>query len=572
MSKGRLTNMLEIRTVIHRLRNGDSNRLIEREIGVDRAIIRNIKNLAMAHQWLDLQSPMPSDDEISKVWIPKPKSFKDHPLDPYRHSLEEWRKEGLSATVIYQLLNDKCSCNPQMVRRYLKKHFPKTVDPVMVRQTLPGQYMDIDFGYLGEFYDDNGLKRKAWVFTFRLRHSRRVYRQVVLNQKLETFLLCHIHAFESFSGVPQYVVLDNCKAAVIRSTVDNDMIMRSYQELAEHYGFVISPCLPRTPEHKGGVEGDVKYIKGNFLPYFRQKFKERNIVQPRLTHLIEGLEQWGREIADVHIVNGVGRSPQEIFKAEEQQYLRPLPNHRWEPTFWSQCTVRRDWRIMFDSAYYSVPYHLIGKMVQVCSTSSLVRIFYDHQEVAYHDRAKQKWEYKRKTEYAPPLQEEVLQCSREGLLALADSVGPYTYKLVEGILSHPSIDKLRPVRLLLRLATKYSQERLEIACQRACKYKMFSYSSVKNILDGNLETQRPEQNCSTEVVKLPHFRFVRNPADYRSTTAMDAPRKQTFLERLEEAHPHSKHGNAMLGVYHALLADQIAEEEIEQVQREKNLP
>ena len=115
--------------------------------------------------------------------------------------------------------------------------------------------------------------RKVWLFSLRLRHSRKTYREIVLDQTLHTFLMGHVHAFEYFNGVPKNCILDNLKAAVIRSTIDNDMINRSYQELAEHYGFIISPCLPRTPEHKGGVEGDVKYTKRNFLPYFLGKTK-----------------------------------------------------------------------------------------------------------------------------------------------------------------------------------------------------------------------------------------------------------------------------------------------------------
>jgi transposase len=30
-------------------------------------------------------------------------------------------------------------------------------------------------------------------------------------------------------------------------------VQRSYREFAEHYGFLIAPCRPRTPEHKDYV-------------------------------------------------------------------------------------------------------------------------------------------------------------------------------------------------------------------------------------------------------------------------------------------------------------------------------
>jgi transposase len=558
MAKGKCKNMLEVRDVIHRLRNGQSNRLIEREIGVDRSIVQKIKELSIAHHWLDSESVIPTDEEICKVWNSKSKSQKSHPLDLHRDSLEQWRKEGYSAPVIYRLLKDKCPCNPQMIRRYLNRNFPKTVQPVMVRPTTPGQDMDIDFGYLGILLDNEGTKRKAWVFSFRLRHSRRTYREVVLDQKANTFLLCHIHAFEWFGGVPKNVILDNCKAAVIQCTIDNDMIRRSYQELAEHYGFIISPCLPRTPEHKGGVEGDIKFVKGNFLPFFNERQRERKIALPKIQDLTEALEHWGREVADTHIIYGVGRSPLEIFKEEEEKVLQPLPKNRWELTVWSQCVVRKDWRIMCDSAYYAVPYQLIGKTVQVCATTSLVRIFYNHKEVAYHERAKKKWEYKRKAEYAPPLEEEVLQCSREGLLSLAEKVGPSTFQLVEGILSHPSIDKLRPVRHLLQLARKYSQERLEKACHRALIYKMFSYASVKNILENNLDCQPICTEPTSKIIQLPKFRFARDLAPYRSNNE-----KETFEEKMQRLHSTSTCRNAQLGIFEGLLADQIMQEEIE---------
>jgi hypothetical protein len=558
MTKGKCRNMVEIRGVIHRLRNNQSNRRIEREIGVDRSIIKKIKELAIAHQWLNLASAMPTDEEISKAWNLKVKTQKFHPLDIHREDLQQWRKEGNSAVVIHQLLKDKCPCDAQAIRRYLNKHFPKPIEPVMVRPTTPGKDMDIDFGYLGQFLDHEGTLRKAWVFSFRLRHSRRTYREIVLDQKINTFLICHIHAFEWFTGVPGNVVLDNCKAGIIQCTTDNDMVRRSYQELAEHYGFIISPCLPRRPEHKGGIEGDVKYVKNNFLPYFHVRQKEKNIKVPTLSDLVEALDLWGKEVADTHLVHGVGRSPLSIFNSEELTTLRPLPESRWEPTSWGQCIVRRDWRIMYDNIYYSVPYKLIGKCVQVCATTFLIRVFYEHKEVAFHERGKKKWEYKRKAEYAPPHHEEVLQCSREGLLHLAKEVGPFTYQVADAILSHPSVDKLRPVRHLLHLHDKYSKERLEKACQRAFNYKMFSYANVKNILENNLEENPIETTTVSKVLPLPQFRFARDPADYKSTPE-DAPK--SFLERLEDARPYSKYGSAMFGIYGSLLADQIMEEE-----------
>lgn len=556
MSKGKRINMIQIRDVLHRLRNKRSHRCISRETGMDRSNVKKIYELASVHCWLDSALPMPNDEEIAKVWRKKQKK-QNHVLDAYYEDLKQWHNAGHTAVVMQSLLKEKCPCDVQCVRRYLQRHFPKPIEPIMVRPTFPGEDMDVDFGFLGLFLDEERMEKKTWVFSARLRHSRKTYREVVVNQKAPTFLSCHIHAFEFFNGVSKNVILDNTKAAIIQSTKDNDMVSRSYQELAEHYGFIINPCLPRTPQHKGGVEGDMKYIKTNFLPLFHEKQKERGIRQSTIRDLAEALEKWGKEVSDVHIIHGLGRSPLEIFKTEEEKALLHLPKKRWELTSWSQCTVRRDWRIMHESAYYSVPYHLIEKIVQVCATRSSIRIFYEHQEVAFHEIAKEKWEYKRKTEHAPALKEEVLQCSREGLLLQAEKIGSYTHQVAHEILSHPSVDKLRPVRCLLKLGNKYSQELLEKACQRASTYKMFSYQSVKNILENSVDIQLAEIPDKNKVVPISNYRFARNPSDYKRANDI----KESFEEKLERMHPTSKHGNAMMGVWHGLMADQIAEEE-----------
>jgi transposase len=555
--QGKETNMDEVRNIIHRLRMGESKRQIHRTLGVHRSIIRQIYDLSARQGWLDKERMIPTHEEIAGFWHARIKN-QSHPLDIFKDQIAHWVKEGLSSIVIHQLLKEKCFCDVQSIRRYRKKHFPKIPEPKMIRPTAPGRDMDVDFGELGKFLDDNGQLKRVWLFSLRLRHSRKAYREIVLDQTLRTFLMGHIHAFEYFGGVPKNCIPDNTKTAVIKSTIDNDLVNRSYQQLAEYYRFVINPCLPNTPEHKGGVEGDVKYVKGNFMPYFRTQQKERGISNPKISDLIQELGKWEREVADLHIVHGVGRTPLALYE-EEKQTLQHLPPTRWEPTAWYRCCVRRDWRIMLNSAYYSVPYGLIGEMVEVCITGPLVHIFHRNQEVAMHEAATKQWEYKRKHAHAPPFEEEVLNCSREGLLILAKDIGICTYNLAHTILSHPSVDKLKPVRHMLRLAQKYTKERLEKACERALKYKMHSYASVKNILENSLDHEVVENEKAEKVVQLPRPRFARDPADYKS---------DTFQESLERTCPYSRHGNAMKkDIFHMVLADAIIDEEL----REKEI-
>jgi transposase len=510
MSKGKRTHMQKIRECIYRMRLQHSLRQICKDLQIHRSILRGIRNISHQHGWLDPTCPIPDDLQLHQVFA-KSLQPKVSIFEPYHKLIKEWQTAGYSCVVIHKLLRERISCSIYQVGRYLRKEFPKQVVPIMVRQTYPGEVLEVDFGFLGLFWDALQSKfRKTWVFSARLRHSRRAYREVVFDQSVVTFIKCHIHAFEHFGGVTLKVVLDNLKAGVIKSCIDNDQLNRSYREMAEYYQTLIDPCLPYTPQHKGGVENDVNYIKKSFLPFIKEKKKHQPYLD--LKTLQEELEKWDREVANVRIVYGTGRSPAVIFAEDEKATLKPLPESRWDIAEWHQCEVRKEWRVMWDNAYYSVPYYLIGQTVQIMSTTSLVRIFFEHNQVASHQRASQKWEYRRNPEHAPPFKEMVLSCTREGLLIQSEEIGPCTHALVQKILSDPVVDKLKPIRKLLSLALSYEKERIEAACKRALHYNTLRYQSVKDILENGLD-QEPVKEKPSKIHPL--YKYARNPKEYQ---------------------------------------------------------
>lgn len=96
--------------------------------------------------------------------------------------------------------------------------------------------------------------------------SRHTYAEIVFDQKTATWLACHRRACEFFGGVPRKMIIDNAKCAITRACYHDPEVQRSYGEMAEGYGFVISPCPPRDPQKKGRVESGVKYVKNSFVP------------------------------------------------------------------------------------------------------------------------------------------------------------------------------------------------------------------------------------------------------------------------------------------------------------------
>ena len=48
-------------------------------------------------------------------------------------------------------------------------------------------------------------------------------------------------------------------------TRHDPVLGEAYRRMAQHYGVVVSPTRPRTPEHKGKVENGVHFVKRSFL-------------------------------------------------------------------------------------------------------------------------------------------------------------------------------------------------------------------------------------------------------------------------------------------------------------------
>jgi transposase len=510
--------MTEFKDLVRRYRAGEGIRQIQRDTGIHRTTLREFRGVAEVEGWLDSTKPLPSEEEIQKVRLGAVgRKDSEHPLCAYREEFRRWVEEGYSFVVMRQLIKERYSCSEATVRRFVGRYFPSGMKPVMVRTTVPGRDMEVDFGYLGITYDPHSRRnRKTYVFSARLRHSRLAYRERVFNQKARTFLLCHMHAFEYFGGVPCKAIPDNLKAAVIIASYQDPVINRVYHELAEHYGFLISPCPPYDPKKKGGVENDIKYVKGNFWPLFKEKQRALGREVPNGEDLAAELERWTKEVSETRVIRGVGRSPREIFEAEEKQALKSLPANRWDALSWATPLVGADFLVQFQNAFYSVPYKHIGTRVVVLGGMHTVRIIAGVAEIALHQRASRAWQIVRNPLHAPPELEQYMNSTAAGLLDWSYRIGEAVGKVAENIMSDKAVDGLRPVRSLIQLSKKYSPQRLVKACQRALLYDTAAYRSVKSILENRLDGLPLDDATQPSGQRV--FRFQRQGRDFDPLT------------------------------------------------------
>jgi len=487
----------EKRDVIRRLQKGQAVRMIQRETGIHRGIIRQIRDISFKQGWLGGIETLPDEAEVNEALkTSKRDKAIPHPLDQYHDDFKLWIDEKTSFTIIHDhLIKRGLQYSESTVRRYIHRKYPSHYrKAVMLRETTPGEILEVDFGYLGLSYDSEQKRnRKTWVFTARLRHSRRAWREVCSNQKQETFFNAIIHAIEHFGGVCEKVVPDNLKAAVIEASFQDPIINKAFQAMAIHYGFLISPTLPRTPEHKGGVENDVKYIKGNFWPRYREEERQKGHQVPHIEGMQQALESWSYTIADKRVLGGIGRRPVDIFHDEEQETLAPLPAHRWDIVSWASAKVQETWRIQYDRSFYSVPYQYIGETVIVLADSVTVGIYMKDKEIARHVRAINNWSYKRETHHAPLEGEAYLKETKESLFQWASQIGEDVESMCHAIFSRQGIDGMQSVRSLLHLEKTYGRVRLAQACHRSLHFGNNQYRSVKTILKRGLDSKPIEE-------------------------------------------------------------------------------
>lgn len=84
----------------------------------------------------------------------------------------------------------------------------------------------------------------------------------------------------------------------------------------------------------------------------------------------------------------------------------------------------------------------------------------------------------------------------------AERIGSSTCQVVDAILTSKRVEQqsYRSCMGLLKLADKYSVDRLEAACRKALSFTATpSYKSIKNILDtGNDQTETPDKGKATD--------------------------------------------------------------------------
>ena len=436
-----------------------------------------------------LQIKWPLDDDVtnevlqSMLYPERKKRNEDRLLPDFPKIHRELARKGVTLTLLwteYCAEAHAAGKKPYMSTQFgdLYRKWARITKATMRITRKPGDSMEVDWaGATINIYDPaTGFITPGYLFVAVLSCSLYTYAEVCPNMQQESFINCHIHAFEYFGGVTRLLIPDNLKTGVTKNTRFETVIPRAYREMSDHYGTAIVPARPLHPDDKPNAEGSVKYATTWILAALRNEHffsieEARKAVAQKLEELNE--RPFQKRVGNRRLA----------YENEEKEFMQPLPVVPYEAAVWSTVKVQNDYLITDGLNKYTVPFDLIGESVDVRTTSNSVEIFFHGTRVAAHVRRKKaERDPIRITEHMPPEHQKYLAYASDEFLLWARGVGPFTTKVINYFLTSDKVPDqgYKYCVSLMKAADRYSINRIEKACERLLSFT--SQPSCRSIL------------------------------------------------------------------------------------------
>ena len=156
----------------------------------------------------------------------------------------------------------------------LYRAFEKTLSVTMRQTHAAGERLFVDYAGDGVPVVIDRLTgeiRMAQIFVAVLGASSFTFAKATWTQALPDWIAAHVRAFEAIGGVPELVVPDNTKTAIVKAGFYEPEVNRTYAEMAAHYGTAILPARPRRPRDKAKVEQAVLIVERWLLGRLRRR-------------------------------------------------------------------------------------------------------------------------------------------------------------------------------------------------------------------------------------------------------------------------------------------------------------
>lgn len=497
--------MKKVRLIIRLYTEGVSKQTISEKTGCSRntvkKYIRQYIALGMSYAELNKLSNT-SLEELFKTEAPVT-STKLETLRSYFPEMEKaLKRKGITREHLWKKY---ISEHPDGYRlSQFKEHYSKwrkQSGGVMHIEHKSGDKMFVD--YAGDRLEivnpDTNEIRHVEVFVAILGASQLTYVDASLSQQKEDFIKSCENALHYFGGVPQAIVTDNLKSAVIKSDRYEPTLNEAFRDFTLHYGLSALPAGPYKPRHKALAEGMVKIIYRIIYPEIRKK--NYTTLEALNKDILSELDKLNNQL-----MKGRPYSRRMLFEETEREALQPLPAHRFEIRHKKVATVMKNNHVSLsvDKHYYSVPFEYIGKKVKLFYNQVDVEIYYQYEKIAAHKRDFRPYRYTSVSEHLASSHQYITEWTPEVFIERAEKVGMDTRMYIEKVLDKPqhAEQAYRSCQGILNLAKKVGNDRLNKACARADYFGEWSYYTVKTILERKLDFNDQEKEDDIKTIPL----------------------------------------------------------------------
>lgn len=431
-------------------------------------------NISQIAEELNMSRPTVRRQLKMKRYEKKELTVRPSKLDAYKERIRGYLKthEYTSVQIFRMIKEAGYDGGEGILRAYVAKVRPAKHTAYLTLKFAPGESAQVDFGYCGTIQVGDE-SRRLYVFMMTLCYSRMIYAEFILRQNAEHFLQCHRNAFEYFGGIPEKVMVDNCKVAVSDASKYGSPVINShYADLANHYDFKVVPCGVRKPYEKGIVERGIGYLKKNFL---------NGLEKGTLAALNSAGRNWMENTANVRIHGVTKKQPAELFKAEKDA-MKALPLFPYDCCVMHNVRVNSQYRVVFESNRYSVPPELVRKQIEIKLYPSKLLLMHNNQLVAEHARSYEKHRDTVDSEHDKALIEHRHLQKKQRLLEKFYSMGSTAEKYEQG-LNEKRINPQRHIRRIMQLVDIYGSEEVKKAMEDTGDLQVFSSDAVLNLIE-----------------------------------------------------------------------------------------
>lgn len=379
------------------IRDGKSQRQINRETGVSRKTIKRYLNEYESK--LSELKESTKGDEVTKTnlideLVKKPRYntgirckrvLTEEVIDRIKFYLKEnelKRLNGLSKQQkkkkdIHEALEKEgYNISYVSVAQEIARIEKRNKEAYIRQEYAPGESVEFDWGTV-KIYVGSDKLQEFQMAVFASAYGNNRWARLFPKQDTHCFLEAHALYFEDINGVYRTVVYDNTRVAVKR------FVGRCEKEATEellklsiYYRFHFRFCNAYSGNEKGHVERSVEVVR-------RKAFANR-LYFDSIDEANRYLQDVCRELNNKPQESYNNRTAAQLLEEERENLLPPMP--KYETARVEDFRVDKYSTVIIDSCHYSVPDSYVNCLVRCKIYSTKILVFYENTQIAEHDK------------------------------------------------------------------------------------------------------------------------------------------------------------------------------------------